>query len=173
MASLSRVAGGFAIGAAGGIVYHDVTERKWADKGLAGGVHGLIAVNNRAGGHAGGRSAEQLLEELSGYGVPLVCVPLLSDQPDNAARVVARGAGIYVLPNASPEQIGAAIQRDLERSQLFQIVAPVLNERAWPIVLTGRRAEKAEFRGLTDHESEFTTSNRRARPFFHPERHHT
>lgn len=58
---------------AGGIVYHDVTERKWAEKGLAGGVHGLIAVNNRAGGHAGGRSAEQLLEELSGYGVPLVC----------------------------------------------------------------------------------------------------
>jgi nitronate monooxygenase len=43
---------------AGGIVYHDVTERKWAEKGLAGGVHGLIAVNNRAGGHAGGRSAE-------------------------------------------------------------------------------------------------------------------
>lgn len=58
---------------AGGVVYHDVTERKWAEKGLAGGVHGLIAVNNRAGGHAGGRSAEQLLEELSGYGVPLVC----------------------------------------------------------------------------------------------------
>ena len=58
---------------AGGMVYHDVTERKWAEKGLAGGVHGLIAVNNRAGGHAGGRSAEQLLEELSGYGVPLVC----------------------------------------------------------------------------------------------------
>jgi UDP:flavonoid glycosyltransferase YjiC (YdhE family) len=47
------------------------------------------------------------------HGVPLVCVPLLSDQPDNAARVVARGAGIYVLPNASPEQIGAAIQRVL------------------------------------------------------------
>lgn len=58
---------------AGGIVYHDVTERKWAEKGLAGGVHGLIAVNNRAGGHAGGRSAEQLMVELSGYGVPLVC----------------------------------------------------------------------------------------------------
>ena len=37
----------------GGIVYHDVTERKWAEKGLAGGVQGLIAVNNRAGGHAG------------------------------------------------------------------------------------------------------------------------
>ena len=34
----------------GGVVYHDVTERKWAEKGLAGGVTGLIAVNRRAGG---------------------------------------------------------------------------------------------------------------------------
>src|SRR5439155_27023233 len=33
----------------GGMVYHDVTERKWADKGLAGGVDGLIAVNERDG----------------------------------------------------------------------------------------------------------------------------
>ena len=57
----------------GGIVYHDVTERKWAEKGLAGGVHGLIAVNDRAGGHAGPKSAERLLEELGPLGVPLVC----------------------------------------------------------------------------------------------------
>src|SRR6266550_2867127 len=53
---------------AGGIVYHDVTERKWAEKGLAGGVHGLIAVNNRAGGHAGPRSASALYDELGGIG---------------------------------------------------------------------------------------------------------
>ncbi|MBT8461263.1 MAG: nitronate monooxygenase, partial [Gemmatimonadetes bacterium] len=39
----------------GGIVYHDVTERKWAMKAADGGVHGLIAVNDRAGGHAGPR----------------------------------------------------------------------------------------------------------------------
>ncbi|HYC49588.1 MAG TPA: nitronate monooxygenase [Gemmatimonadaceae bacterium] len=59
--------------AVGGIVYHDVTERKWAQKGLDGGVHGLIAVNNRAGGHAGTRSAEALLEELHPLGLPVVC----------------------------------------------------------------------------------------------------
>jgi UDP:flavonoid glycosyltransferase YjiC (YdhE family) len=47
------------------------------------------------------------------YGVPLVCAPILADQPDNAARVVARGAGIYVPSDASPERIGAAIQRVL------------------------------------------------------------
>lgn len=57
----------------GGVVYHDVTERKWAAKALQGGVHGLIAVNRRAGGHAGARSAEQLFEDLGGLGVPLVC----------------------------------------------------------------------------------------------------
>jgi MGT family glycosyltransferase len=47
------------------------------------------------------------------YGVPLVCVPILSDQPDNAARVAARGAGIYVPSDSPPEKIGAAIQRVL------------------------------------------------------------
>jgi nitronate monooxygenase len=59
--------------AVGGVVYHDVTERKWADKGLAAGVDGLIAVNRRAGGHAGGMSADELIAELGDLGVPLVC----------------------------------------------------------------------------------------------------
>ena len=56
-----------------GIVYHDVTERKWALKGLDAGVKGLIAVNNRAGGHAGHLSKEQLFDELADLDVPLVC----------------------------------------------------------------------------------------------------
>jgi nitronate monooxygenase len=57
----------------GGVVYHDVTERKWAEKGLAGGVQGLIAVNNRAGGHAGPLDARSLLDELAPLGAPVVC----------------------------------------------------------------------------------------------------
>ena len=65
---------------AGGVVYHDVTERKWALKGLEGGVHGLIAVNRRAGGHAGPRSAEELLEELGDLGVPLICAGGIGDE---------------------------------------------------------------------------------------------
>jgi nitronate monooxygenase len=64
----------------GGIVYHDVTERKWAEKGLAGGVHGLIAVNDRAGGHAGPRSAQALFEELTRLGVPVVCAGGIGDE---------------------------------------------------------------------------------------------
>ena len=58
--------------AVGGVVYHDVTERKWAQKAIAGGVDGLIAVNNRAGGHAGGKSPAELYEELASFSVPLV-----------------------------------------------------------------------------------------------------
>ena len=57
---------------AGGVVYHDVTEAKWARKGVDGGADGLIAVNARAGGHAGSRTAEALLEELLPFGVPVV-----------------------------------------------------------------------------------------------------
>jgi len=63
----------------GGLVYHDVTERKWALKGLDSGVRGLIAVNRRAGGHAGARSAEQLVDELGDLGVPLVCAGGIGD----------------------------------------------------------------------------------------------
>jgi nitronate monooxygenase len=58
--------------AAGGVVYHDVTERKWAEKGIDGGVDGLIAVNARAGGHAGSRSPEALFAELAPLGKPIV-----------------------------------------------------------------------------------------------------
>ncbi len=57
----------------GGRVYHDVTERKWALKGVEAGVHGLIAVNRRAGGHPGERTPEALLEEVADLGLPVVC----------------------------------------------------------------------------------------------------
>ncbi|MEX2181950.1 MAG: nitronate monooxygenase [Gemmatimonadaceae bacterium] len=58
--------------AAGGVVYHDVTERKWAQKGVDGGVDGLIAVNSRAGGHAGRLGPEALFAELAPFGLPIV-----------------------------------------------------------------------------------------------------
>jgi nitronate monooxygenase len=74
----------------GGIVYHDVTERKWALKALEGGVQGLIAVNRRAGGHAGPRSPEQLLEELGNLGVPLVCAGGIGTEQD-FVRVLEMG----------------------------------------------------------------------------------
>lgn len=65
--------------AAGGVVYHDVTERKWADRALDAGVDGLICVNDRAGGHAGSRSPEEMMDELGDLGVPLVCAGGVGD----------------------------------------------------------------------------------------------
>lgn len=56
----------------GGVVYHAVTERKWAMKAKDNGVHGLICVNNRAGGHAGHQSAQMLYDELKDLELPMV-----------------------------------------------------------------------------------------------------
>lgn len=63
-----------------GLVYHDVTERRWAEKGLDAGVDGLIAVNDRAGGHAGTRGAAELHDELADLNVPLVCAGGVGDE---------------------------------------------------------------------------------------------
>lgn len=76
--------------AVGGVVYHDVTEAKWAQKGVNGGVDGLIAVNCRAGGHAGSQSAEALLEELRPFGLPLVAAGGIGT-PEEFARHMAMG----------------------------------------------------------------------------------
>lgn len=59
--------------ALGGVVYHDVTEQKWAIKAVEAGVDGLIAVNNRAGGHAGNIAWQVLYKELCQYKLPLIC----------------------------------------------------------------------------------------------------
>jgi nitronate monooxygenase len=65
--------------AVGGLVYHDVTELKWAQKGLDNGADGLICVNNWAGGHAGERGIQQLYDELQQLNVPLVCAGGIGD----------------------------------------------------------------------------------------------
>jgi nitronate monooxygenase len=64
----------------GGIVYHDVTEAKWARKGVDGGVDGLVAVNNRAGGHAGHTDPQRLLDSLRPFGVPIVAAGGVGDE---------------------------------------------------------------------------------------------
>jgi nitronate monooxygenase len=73
--------------ARGGLVYHDVTNMKWAERGLRGGVDGLICVNNRAGGHAGDQAPERLYEELSTLGVPLVCAGGVGGEEDFVRRL--------------------------------------------------------------------------------------
>jgi len=76
--------------AVGGFVYHDVTERKWAEKAVAGGVDGLIAVNSVAGGHAGGMSPERLLEDLAPFELPKICAGGVGD-PATFRRMIDLG----------------------------------------------------------------------------------
>lgn len=59
--------------AAGGKVYHDVTNLAFAKKGIECGVDGLICINSNAGGHTGEKGAKKLFNELSGLGRPLIC----------------------------------------------------------------------------------------------------
>lgn len=82
--------------AVGGVVYHDVTERKWAQKGRDGGVDGLIAVNRRAGGHAGPKTAEALIDELADLGLPLVCAGGIGDEKGFVGALRLGYAGVQM-----------------------------------------------------------------------------
>lgn len=82
--------------AVGGKVYHDVTERKWALKALEAGVDGLIAVNDRAGGHAGARSPETLLAELADLGVPVLCAGGVGSEADFLAALALGYGGVQM-----------------------------------------------------------------------------
>jgi len=52
------------------------------------------------------------------HGLPLLCLPIGRDQPDNAARVVWRGAGLRISPKSSPARIAAAVERVLHDETL-------------------------------------------------------
>jgi nitronate monooxygenase len=80
----------------GGIVYHDVTERKWAQKAVDGGAKGLICVNSRAGGHAGAKTPEELVEECGSFGLPLVCAGGVGDAPDFLRALKLGYAGVQM-----------------------------------------------------------------------------
>jgi len=81
---------------AGGRVYHDATELKWARKAQAGGVDGLIAVNNQAGGHAGDKNAEQLFNDLTELKLPLICAGGIGNEVDFLAALKLGYAGVQM-----------------------------------------------------------------------------
>ena len=91
--------------AAGGVVYHDVTERKWALKGRDAGADGLIGVNRRAGGHAGPLTAEALLDQVADLGLPVVCAGGIGDPAGfaTALRLGYAGAQLGTRFIATPE----------------------------------------------------------------------
>jgi len=85
-----------AVHSAGGKVYHNVTELKWAQKALDKGVDGLVCVNDRAGGHAGGTSMAALMDSLAPLNVPLVCAGGIGS-PEQFRNAMAHGyAGVQM-----------------------------------------------------------------------------
>jgi nitronate monooxygenase len=81
---------------AGGVVYHDATEFKWAAKGRDAGVRGLIGVNRLAGGHPGPRTPEALLEELAPLGLPVVAAGGVGDAAGFAEMMRLGYAGVQM-----------------------------------------------------------------------------
>ncbi len=71
-------------------IYHDVVNRRHADKAFEAGVDGYICVNNRAGGHAGALSSEQLIDEIGPLGKPLICAGGIGDSKA-FSRILALG----------------------------------------------------------------------------------
>ncbi len=82
--------------AVGGFVYHDVTDKKWALKVLDYGVDGLICVNNRAGGHAGTKSAVELFQELNSFNIPVICAGGIGDEKDFITALQTGYAGVQM-----------------------------------------------------------------------------
>ncbi len=113
----------------GGVVYHDVTERKWALKGVDAGVHGLVAVNAEAGGHAGPRSPQALYDELADLGLPLICAGGVADPAHFRAALATGYAGV---------QMGTRFIATPECHAHPDYKAAILRAAADDIVLTAR-----------------------------------
>ncbi len=115
--------------AAGGIVYHDVTERRFAQKAIDGGVDGLIAVNRKAGGHAGKLSADILLDELRDFNVPIIAAGGIGSPETFRAKLDMGYAGV---------QMGTRFIATPECSVHADYRAAIVAANAEDIVLTRR-----------------------------------
>jgi len=114
---------------AGAFVYHDVTEAKWAQKAVDAGVDGLIAVNNRAGGHAGSKYYDELLKQLQPFGLPVVCAGGVGDA---AAYQRALAEGYQAV------QLGTRFIASIECSAHSSYKQAIVNSTEEDIVLSER-----------------------------------
>jgi UDP:flavonoid glycosyltransferase YjiC (YdhE family) len=74
-------------------------------------------------------------------GVPLVVVPLFGDQPENARRVEASGAGVVVWPDR--EGAAEAIRTSIDPAALRAAITTALEDPSYAQVVTGLAAEMA------------------------------
>jgi len=74
----------------GAFVFHDVTTLKWAKIAHDCGVHGLICVNDQAGGHVGELSAQQLIKDVSSLNLMTLSAGGYSNQED-CSKVLEMG----------------------------------------------------------------------------------
>lgn len=112
-----------------GFVYHDVTERKWAEKALGNGIDGLICVNSRAGGHAGTKSPQELFDQLRDFNVPLICAGGVGDEQDFLSAMKLGYAGV---------QMGTRFIATTECSEKLDYKKAIVNADEKDIVLTER-----------------------------------
>jgi nitronate monooxygenase len=111
-------------------------------------VKGLIAVNRRAGGHAGPRSAEELIEELGPLGAPLICAGGIGDPAEFAAalRMGYAGAQLGTRFIATPEcHASTAYKEAILRATEADIV---LSERITGVPVAVIRTPFVERMGL-------------------------
>ena len=131
-----------------GFVFHDVTEKKWAEKVIRTGVDGFICVNNRAGGHAGTLSPDELYRDLTPLGFPLICAGGISTSKDFGTALkmgyqgVQMGTRFIATPQCKAHQdykdaIVNASEKDI-----------VLTERVTGVPLSVIRTEYVEKVGL-------------------------
>lgn len=115
--------------AVGGIVYHDVVDRRWAEKAIQAGVDGLICVNDRAGGHAGSQTPKQLMDALGDLGVPLICAGGIGDEQGFVDALTLGYAGV---------QLGTRFIATTECSAHDDYKQAILRAKAADIVLTDK-----------------------------------
>lgn len=115
--------------AAGGVVYHDITERKWALKGRDGGVDGLVAVNRDAGGHTGSRTPQALLDEVQDLGLPVVAAGGVGGPASFRALLAMGYAGV---------QLGTRFIATTECNADMAYKQAILRATSQDIVLTER-----------------------------------
>ncbi|MDC0947882.1 nitronate monooxygenase [Gammaproteobacteria bacterium] len=115
--------------AAGGLVFHDVTHRHWAEKANDCGVDGFIAVNNRAGGHAGDQHPHALFDAIAPLGKPVVCAGGVgsADQINEALAIGYAGV-----------QLGTRLIASSECSASNTYKQAIIDASADDIVLTTR-----------------------------------